>query len=78
MAVIESLIHPERPITFSDLEKFKVELLSDIANLLKSDSVQPKNKWLKSKEVKKLLKISPGTLQNLRIKGVLSFTKNKK
>ena len=36
----------------------------------------PKQKQrLKSSEVRKLLKISPGTLQNLRINGTLSFTK---
>ena len=35
---------------------------------------QPK-KWLKSSEVKSLLRISPGTLQNLRINGTLTYTK---
>jgi hypothetical protein len=35
---------------------------------------QPK-KWLKSSEVKNLLRISPGTLQNLRINGTLTYTK---
>jgi hypothetical protein len=29
--------------------------------------------WLKSSEVRKLLKISPGTLQNLRINGTLNY-----
>jgi hypothetical protein len=32
-------------------------------------------KWLKSVEVRKLLNISPGTLQNLRINGTLRYTK---
>jgi predicted site-specific integrase-resolvase len=32
-------------------------------------------KWLKSNEVRKLLNISPGTLQNLRINGTLRYTK---
>lgn len=32
-------------------------------------------KWLKSHEVRKLLTISPGTLQNLRVNGSLSYTK---
>jgi hypothetical protein len=31
--------------------------------------------WLKSSEVRKLLKISSGTLQNLRINGTLNFYK---
>ena len=29
--------------------------------------------WLKSAEVRELLKISPGTLQNLRINGTLKY-----
>jgi hypothetical protein len=32
-------------------------------------------KWLKSHEVMKLLKISPGTLQTLRFNGSLKFSK---
>ena len=32
-------------------------------------------KWLKSTEVRKLLGISPGTLQNLRINGTLPYSK---
>ncbi|WP_405565708.1 helix-turn-helix domain-containing protein [Polaribacter sp. Asnod6-C07] len=39
-----------------------------------SKEEQPK-KWLKSSEVKALLRISPGTLQNLRINGTLTYTK---
>jgi hypothetical protein len=31
--------------------------------------------WLKSNEVRKMLNISPGTLQNLRINGTLRFSK---
>ena len=42
--------------------------------MLKSKT-QKKKKWLKSNEVRKLLNISPGTLQNLRINGTLSYTK---
>jgi glycyl-tRNA synthetase alpha subunit len=33
------------------------------------------NKLLKSYQVKNRLKISPGTLQNLRVNGTLPFTK---
>ena len=36
---------------------------------------EPTKRWLRSKEVIKLLKISPGTLQNLRINGTLTYTK---
>ena len=51
-------------ITTDDLREFKIE-----------HSGQPTKKWLKSYEVRKLLGISPGTLQNLRVNGTLPFTK---
>lgn len=61
-------------LTKADLEKFKSELLSNIKELLNADGT-PQKKWLKSSEVRKILKISPGTLQNLRINGHLPYTK---
>ena len=61
-------------ITKEDLREFKVELLKEIKQLMQPGQVQSK-KWLKSVEVRKLLGISPGTLQNLRINGTLRFTK---
>ncbi|UKT63056.1 helix-turn-helix domain-containing protein [Pedobacter mucosus] len=61
-------------ITRDDLKNFKTELLVDIKNMLgPQDSIS--KKWLKSSEVRKLLNISPGTLQNLRINGTLRFTR---
>ena len=36
--------------------------------------MKPK-KWLRSKEVRKMLNISSGTLQNMRIQGHIPFTK---
>jgi|TARA_R110002167_G_scaffold324421_1_gene530478 hypothetical protein len=47
-------------------------LVNEMKNSKKEE--QPK-KWLKSSEVKSLLRISPGTLQNLRINGTLTYTK---
>jgi len=61
-------------VTTEDLEQFKVELLKSIELLLKEKNAEPKS-WLRTAEVKKLLKISSGTLQNLRIKGTLSVSK---
>ena len=61
-------------LTKEDLNQFKTELLSELAKLLNTNP-QNKQKWLKSKEVLDLLAISPGTLQNLRINGTLTFTK---
>ncbi|WP_295715053.1 helix-turn-helix domain-containing protein [Mucilaginibacter sp.] len=61
-------------ITKEDLREFKSELLTEIKQLMEPGQGQSK-KWLKSNEVRKLLNISPGTLQNLRINGTLSFTR---
>ncbi len=62
-------------ITTEDLYEFKLELLDDIKELLNNQSGQITKKWLKSPEVRELLGISPGTLQNLRINGTLPYTK---
>ncbi|WP_265131029.1 helix-turn-helix domain-containing protein [Chryseobacterium oranimense] len=61
-------------ITKEDLKEFKTELLEDIKNLFNLNISQQKL-WLRSSEVKSLLKISSGTLQNLRINGTLSYTR---
>ncbi|RDC57817.1 DNA-binding protein [Pedobacter chinensis] len=60
-------------ITKDDLKQFKNELLNDIKDIVKPQ--EKAQQWLKSAEVRKLLNISPGTLQNLRINGTLRFTK---
>ena len=61
-------------ITREDLREFKNELLNEIKQIMQPGQGQSK-KWLKSSEVRKMLNISPGTLQNLRINGTLRFTK---
>lgn len=62
-------------LTKEDLQEFRTLLLIDIKELLQgSSSVEPK-KWLKSYQVRNLLKISPGTLQNLRVNGTLPYVK---
>jgi len=61
-------------ITKEDLKQLKAEMLAEIRQLIKPEDRQNKQ-WLKSAEVRKLLNISPGTLQNLRINGTLRFTK---
>lgn len=61
-------------ITKEDLQQFKTELLEGIEHLLKKNSTEQKL-WLRTSEVKKLLNISSGTLQNLRINGTLSCSK---
>ena len=61
-------------ITQEDLKEFKTELLEDIKNLF-NIKVSEQKLWLRSSEVKELLKISSGTLQNLRINRTLSYTR---
>lgn len=64
-------------ITKEDLEQFKRELIGEITEIF--TEVIRKNKtpkeWLKGIEVRKLLKISNGTLQNLRLNGTLPYSK---
>lgn len=62
-------------ITTEDLMEFKIDLLQEIKKIIQSSETNTIKKWLKSKEVTKLLNISPGTLQNLRINGTLTYTK---
>lgn len=61
-------------ITKDDLEAFEQRLFSKIEQLLGNAPPEPK-KWLKSYQVRNMLRISPGTLQTLRVNGTLSFTK---
>lgn len=64
-------------ITREDLESFKKELFEEIRRYspyMRKSTQEPKE-WLKSYEVRKLLGISAGTLQNLRLNGTLPYTK---
>ncbi|WP_264564739.1 helix-turn-helix domain-containing protein [Flavobacterium sp. N3904] len=61
-------------LTKADLYEFRKSLLEDIKELFNEKNPHAK-KWLKSTEVRKLLNISPGTLQNFRINGTLTYTK---
>ncbi|RAJ76689.1 hypothetical protein CLV59_108209 [Chitinophaga dinghuensis] len=61
-------------LTREDLAIFKVELFKELREVIGSHPAQPR-KWLKSYEVKDLLNISSGTLQNMRINGTLAYTK---
>lgn len=61
-------------ITREDLNEFRSLLLNDLKELFQGKKEEAKQ-WLKSKEVRNLLNISPGTLQNMRVNGTLSYTK---
>ena len=67
---------PAQMITTDDLYVFKLELLKEIKALLNNHSeLQLQKKWLKTEDIRKLLRVSPGTLQNMRINGKLPYTK---
>ena len=66
---------PTEIITKEDLECFRIQLLNDLKQLQVSGTQKPPKEWLKGIEVRKLLNISSGTLQNLRITGKLRSTK---
>ena len=54
------------------MNEFRKLLLTELKELIQAKT---QKQWLKSNEVRKLLNISPGTLQNMRINGTLSYTK---
>lgn len=62
-------------ITKEDLQNFRSELLNDLKQTLSRHLPEKPKQWLKSPEVRRMLKFFPGTLQNLRINGTLRFTK---
>lgn len=69
-------MHIDELLTKDDLKRFKEELFEELRKLDPSQHEGMATKqWLKSCEVHKLLGISPGTLQNLRVNGTLPYTK---
>lgn len=61
-------------ITREDLQNLKNEIIAELKSILSQDKPSDST-WLRSAQVRKMLSISPGTLQNLRIQGHLRFTK---
>lgn len=70
-----SSIYREQLVTISDLDAFKNALLDEIKKLLQGNLRDFEKKYLKSSEVKKMLGISSGTLQNFRVNGTLPYTR---
>lgn len=60
-------------ITREDLDGFKSELIRVFESKL--DLIGQRHEFLTGEEVKELLDISTGTLQNYRIRGILNFAK---
>lgn len=66
---------PTQILTTDDLREFKAELLDDIKELIKTDSGTTTKKYLKSADLMKMLKVSSGTLQTMRINGTIPYSK---
>ena len=62
-------------ITVDDLIQFKKQLLEELIAALKPSTSAVTKKWMKAHEVRRLLKISPGTLQTLKSNGTIPYTK---
>jgi hypothetical protein len=61
-------------LTLEDLQQFRLQLLEDLKALFPQSTQAPKQ-WIKSSEVRKMLGISHGTLQNLRINRKIPYTR---
>lgn len=61
-------------LTKEDLQQFKTDLFTELKELLSSTTPAVQKKWLKSYEVRAMLGISRGTLQNMRTNGTLEAT----
>lgn len=69
-----SLITPEDLQVFR--QTLKQELLHEIRERLKEyKEMHTKRQWLKSHDVMRLLLIAPSTLQSMRVKGLLPYSK---
>ena len=62
-------------VTLDDLEKFRVTLMMDIKKMIEGHLGKTPKRWLKSYEVRQMLKISPGTLHTLRSTGKIPYTR---
>ncbi len=62
-------------VTVDDLHQLEKRIVREILSALKTPLQTNSKKWMKSHEVRRLLKISPGTLQNLKTTGIIPYTK---
>jgi hypothetical protein len=68
-----SALFTHQLVTLADLEKFKEQMLSEMRRLLAGGGTQHSKQWLKSREVRKLLDVSPGKLHVMRTSRQLAF-----
>ena len=60
-------------LTSQHLSDLKMEIINEIKQIVNGKGIE--SDWLKSKDVKKILGCSEGTLANLRTTGVLPYSK---
>lgn len=69
----------EDGVTKEDLRQFGMLLVSTIRKIIEGSKPEDKDhievEWLKARVVRKMLDISPASLQNLRITGKVKFKK---
>lgn len=61
-------------LTKADLQQFKSDLFTELKEILSNTAPAAPKKWLKSYQVREMLSISRGTLQNLKDNGTLHPT----
>lgn len=69
----DATVYANQLVTLADLERFKDQMLEQLRIMLKTGSPAQAKQWLKSREVRKLLDISPGKLHSLRANRQLGF-----
>lgn len=74
-SIRKSIIMAAEIITKEDLQEFGERLLGQMKALISGGSTEEPRKFLKSYQVKNLLRISNNTLQTLRDNGTIPFTK---
>ncbi|MBP4139216.1 DNA-binding protein [Flavobacterium geliluteum] len=66
-------------LTKDDLRQFGLLLINDLRKIVEKAEINEKDtihpEWLKSRVVRKLMDMSPGSLQNLRVTGKVRFKK---
>lgn len=64
-------------VTKDDLRQFGLSLINEIREIVQAtdEAQQVHPEWLKSKAVRKLMDMSPGSIQALRVTGKVRFKK---
>lgn len=68
----------DEQVTKDDLRQFGLLIIGEVRKLIQPDAGEKNDlhpEWLKSRVVRKLLDISAGSLQNLRVTGKIRFKK---